>query len=132
MTDDLTDKEKQEIQKALEQVATALANKTPPEKIVKRLVKGGLDQKDAEEIVHRVQRELEEYRHSPEGRQELAKKNLRHMIFGVLWIAGGLLFTAITYSAASPGGKYWVAWGAVVFGLYDFFKGLFGWLKYRD
>ena len=72
---------------------------------------------------------------SSEGKQIMADKCARQMLFGILWVIGGIVVTAVTYNAAasSPtGGRYFVAWGAVLFGIYDFFKGLFGWLKYKD
>ena len=50
------------------------------------------------------------------------------MIFGALWCVGGIVVTAVTYSSAvsSPGGgHYIIAWGAIVFGAVQFFKGLF-------
>jgi len=48
------------------------------------------------------------------------------MVHGALWCGGGLLVTAITYGAAvgSPGGgHYIIAWGAIVFGAVQFFRG---------
>jgi hypothetical protein len=39
---------------------------------------------------------------------------------------GGLIVTAVTYSNASnEGGTYVVAWGAIVFGGYQFIKGIY-------
>jgi len=96
------------------------------------MVKQGVPQEEAERFVYGVQEDLAAFHKTPEGRKALAKRYARHMLFGILWVVAGLLFTAITYSMAKAGGKYWVAWGAVIFGLYDFFKGLFGWLKYRS
>jgi hypothetical protein len=53
---------------------------------------------------------------------------IRNMVVGGIWCVGGILVTVITYSAAasSPtGGRYFVAWGAIIFGAIQFFKGLF-------
>ncbi len=44
--------------------------------------------------------------------------------WGALWCIGGIAVTAITYSKAAPGGTYIVAWGAILFGAIQFFKGL--------
>jgi len=45
---------------------------------------------------------------------------------GALWCIGGLIVTAVSYSAVKDsGGTYIVAWGAVVFGGWQFLKGLF-------
>ncbi len=51
-----------------------------------------------------------------------AKKN---MLYGALWCIGGILVTAVTFSAAGKGGTYVVAWGAIIFGGIQFFRGLF-------
>lgn len=42
----------------------------------------------------------------------------RGLIFGVLWLVGGVLLSLITYSIASrSGGVYFVAYGPVIYGL---------------
>jgi len=48
----------------------------------------------------------------------------RNMFIGGLWCVGGIAVTAITYTAASGGGTYFVAWGAIVFGAIQFIRGL--------
>jgi len=52
----------------------------------------------------------------------------KRMLRGALWCIGGILVTGITYLAASGpgGGTYVVAWGAIVFGAIQFFRGLTG------
>ncbi len=46
------------------------------------------------------------------------------MIFGALWCVGGIVVTVATYRAASGGGAFVVAWGAILFGAIQFFRGL--------
>jgi hypothetical protein len=49
------------------------------------------------------------------------------MISGALWCGGGIIATAIGYSNASSGsggGSYMIFWGAILFGAWDFLKGL--------
>jgi hypothetical protein len=53
----------------------------------------------------------------------------RNMWVGGAWCAGGIAVTAYTYSAASGGGIYVVAWGAIVFGGWQFVKGLIAFLE---
>jgi hypothetical protein len=48
----------------------------------------------------------------------------RNMTVGGLWCGGGIAVTAFTYASASGGGTYVVAWGAIIFGGYQFLKGL--------
>jgi hypothetical protein len=47
----------------------------------------------------------------------------RDMMVGGLWCGGGILVTALTYKAASGGGSYVVAWGAIIFGGIQFLRG---------
>lgn len=58
----------------------------------------------------------------------LAKQYAGKMVSGLLWAIGGTIVTVATYEAASEGGTYFIAWGAIVFGIIDFFRGLFGWM----
>ena len=46
------------------------------------------------------------------------------MAIGATICVIGIVITAATYSAASGGGTYVVAWGAIIFGAVRFFKGL--------
>jgi hypothetical protein len=57
----------------------------------------------------------------------------KNMLFGALWCIGGIIVTAVTYNMASSGGggRYFIAWGPVVFGAFQFFNGLFQFLKAR-
>jgi hypothetical protein len=52
----------------------------------------------------------------------------KSMLYGALWCMGGIAVTATTYLAASGrgGGKYVIAWGAILFGAIQFFRGLSG------
>ena len=60
-----------------------------------------------------------------------ARKNL---LAGVLWCAGGLAFSFITYYFTSAGGRYVVATGAIIWGAVQAVKGLAVMLKtyYRE
>lgn len=52
------------------------------------------------------------------------KKNI---LYGAIWCMGGIIVTALTYQAAADnptGGKYVVAWGAIVFGAIQLIRGL--------
>jgi hypothetical protein len=43
------------------------------------------------------------------------------MLDGALWCGGGILVTFVTYSM---GGPYIIAWGAIIVGAIQFFRGL--------
>jgi len=84
--------------------------------VVQELIAGGLTEEDAAMIV----RETRQSRRK--AKQEEGRKN---MLYGALWCLGGLAVTVFSYqSANSGGGKYVVAWGAVIFGAFQFFQGL--------
>jgi hypothetical protein len=55
---------------------------------------------------------------------EINKESEKAMLYGALWCIGGIIVTVSSYSAASDGGSYTFAWGAILFGAIKFFKGL--------
>jgi hypothetical protein len=55
---------------------------------------------------------------------------VRAMVVGLCVCIAGIVITAVTYSAASNGGHYIVAWGAVLFGGLQFLRGVFEFLKH--
>lgn len=65
---------------------------------------------------------------SPEQRQEMVEHYKKHMIYGLLWFAGGSLITFVTLQS---GNRVIVAWGAILWGIIDFFKGLNGYLTFK-
>lgn len=71
------------------------------------LTNQGLTADDAEIVVNKVSQMIKE------SKKENGKKD---MLYGALWCIGGIVVTAITYSAASGGGTYIVAWGAIFWG----------------
>lgn len=80
------------------------------------LVEQGLREEDAKIVISNLQAQMKE------AKSKAADKN---MLYGALWCIGGLLVTFLTYSAASGGGHYIVAWGAVVWGGWQFLKGVY-------
>ena len=86
------------------------------QQVESQLVEKGLDQAAASIVV----KNLMEAR--SKAINDAAKKN---MIFGSLWLIGGCVVTAVTFAIASGGGgSYIIAWGAIVFGAIQFFRGL--------
>ena len=45
-------------------------------------------------------------------------------LWGFIWLAGGGIVTAVTYSIAAPGGTYFVFYGAMIYGGYRILKGV--------
>lgn len=59
------------------------------------------------------------------GRNLKREEGSRNMVIGGLICLVGIVITVATYSAASEGGgRYVVAWGAIIFGAIRFFRGL--------
>ncbi|MEE8500243.1 MAG: TerB family tellurite resistance protein [Kiloniellales bacterium] len=61
----------------------------------------------------------------------MSDPGVRNMGLGFLWFAGGGLVTLVTYSAASGGGVYVVAYGAIAVGALQFLVGLGQFLFHR-
>lgn len=79
------------------------------------LIENGLRAEDADVVIANLQNQY---------KQEKREAGNKNMLYGALWCVGGLLVTILTYSAASDGGTYVVAWGAVIFGAIQFVQGL--------
>lgn len=63
--------------------------------------------------------------------EEKIMPGTKNMLLGALWAIGGIVVTAVTYSAASEGGIYVVTWGAIVIGGIQFIVGLVQYLGYQ-
>jgi hypothetical protein len=46
------------------------------------------------------------------------------MVRGIFWLTGGSLVTFASFAAATPGGTYWVSWGAIAYGIFQIVTGL--------
>lgn len=78
------------------------------------LLTGGRDQTSAKRVIRRVKIEIENINY------EAAQKD---MMFGALFFFGGLMVTWVTYTMASPGGIYLLAYGPIIYGVFRFVKG---------
>lgn len=109
--------EDQVVEQVYRYAAQQLGAGVAPSQVINELVAGGLTQPDAQLVVRQLRQ------HQTKAKQEAGKKNMLH---GALWCLGGLAVTIFSYqAAASGGGSYVVAWGAVIFGAIQFFQGLF-------
>lgn len=94
-----------------------------PAEIERQLAEKGLDADSAKVVVENLIK--------AKGRAEY-DSSIKNMIYGALWCIGGWAVTAATYSAAANangGGKYVVAWGAILFGGIQFLGGLVTYLR---
>jgi len=104
------------------QVAKSLASGRPAANIAQALIGLGHPANEANDFVARIEVMFRA------ARANAYKRKMRN---GILWAVGGTVVTVWTYTASSQGVTYFVAWGAIVYGIIDFLRGLFGWAKYR-
>jgi len=99
--------------------------------ILKMLKKEGLTPANAQKAYESALSELE---NSDTGPVMLAEKYRKQMNRGLIWAVAGTVITIDSYSVASSsptGGTFYICWGAVLFGIIDFFVGYISWQKYR-
>lgn len=81
--------------------------------------------------VHQDARNISSGYASPEIAEDTGKY-VKKIIFGALWAGGGTIATVASYGSASGGGKYFIFWGAILFGIIDMIIGLSGYLGGKD
>jgi hypothetical protein len=72
-------------------------------------------------IVKMESQPWEQYAHS----QALSNAGKKDLIWGFIVLGIGAGITLGTWTAAAPGGSYWVMWGLIVGGLVGVFRGLY-------
>ena len=115
-------------QAIIRDVALRLAKGKKPDVVTAELVKEGWNRPDAESFVAQVMQARDTYRASPEGRAARRSAAVKNTAIGGVIMLIGLAVTLGTYYSAahSGGGRYTVAWGAVIFGGIQFVRGLIG------
>jgi hypothetical protein len=84
------------------------------------LTENGLDHESAAIVVTNLTRMRSE---------AIGAAGKREMLYGALWCVGGTAVTIGTYAAAFKGGPFIIAFGAIIFGAIQFFRGLVQWLR---
>jgi hypothetical protein len=108
----------QQLQQAYDTAAQQMQAGAASDAIERSLVDHGHDAQIARMVVTDLTAAV------AEAKRRAGRKN---MLYGALWCIGGTAVTAATYQAAassSGGGHYVVAWGAILFGAIQFFRGL--------
>jgi hypothetical protein len=103
-------------------VVQCLSQGKRQDEIIQDLIGQGWTQEQATQTVHQIDVLFRE------ARIGAYKKK---MLYGLFWALGGIVVTVWTYSAASSGGTYFVAWGAILWGCIDIVRGFVGYCKYR-
>ncbi len=89
--------------------AEQLHSGRPASEVEQSLIRTGLSTAEAAVIVAALVR----------VRQDAGRRNMLH---GALWCGGGLLVTLVSFQAGN--GSFVLAWGAILFGAIQFFRGL--------
>jgi hypothetical protein len=95
--------------------AEQMRNGVAPAAIEQDLIARGLDAESASTVVQNLKQA------KAKVLKEAGQKN---MLFGALWCIGGTAVTVLSFASAKPGGSYVLAWGAIIFGAVQFFRGL--------
>jgi hypothetical protein len=88
-----------------------------PSEIEKALTERGMDTEAAASVVGALKEQ------KAFALKETGRKNMLH---GAMWLIGGFFVTVYSYriAANAGGGSYLLAWGAIVFGGIQFFRGV--------
>jgi uncharacterized membrane protein len=97
-------------------IASAIGRGKSRKEVVKILVNSGINPPEAESLVN--------YAVSTH-KAEIRKGAAKQLGVGILLLVIGIVITAATYSMASRGGIYVVAYGPIVFGAISILRGLF-------
>jgi hypothetical protein len=63
-----------------------------------------------------------------EQRADMVSYYKKHMIYGLLMISIGVIIAIASFSSGNRGV---LLYGLIIYGIYDFFKGLNGYITYR-
>ena len=115
-----TDWKKQELSGLFQYAAMELASNKSHKAVEKLLVSRGASLEVAKTIVKDAKYAVKKLRR---------EKYKKRMTRGLLWTIAGVVITCGTYAFAdSFGGKFYLFYGAIIFGFVDFVIGLIGWL----
>ena len=103
---------------AYNHAANLLANGAAPAVVEQDLLSKGLPMESARTIVG----ELVQLKS-----QTMRSAGFKNMLWGAVWCIGGLVVTVVSFGMANGngGGRYVVAWGAVIFGGIQFVRGVY-------
>ena len=108
----------QALERLTDYVVSELCNQVPPRQIADTLAEELEWQRSiAFDFVASVQSQL---------KGAIAGKHRKHLVYGMLWLVGGVIATLATRNAASEGGYYLVFWGAILWGCIEIVRGLGG------
>ena len=99
--------------------------------LIKKLKKREIAEPLAMQIVMYVEQTINQYLWTPEGRKLKIAKYKHKIIYGLSLIIGGAATLISTRNENASHITFFIIIPLFIFGAIPFFKGLFGWLKYR-
>lgn len=99
--------------------------------LIKKLTKRNIPEPLAMQIVMYVEQSISQYLWTPEGQKLKAAKYKQKMVYGLSLIIAGAAILASTRNENASHIMLFIITPLFIFGIIPFFKGLFGWLKYR-
>ena len=112
--------EEEMVREVYEFAAQQMQSGASERQIQDSLIQNGLDQESAMIVVSNLTRMRSE---------AVGAAGKKDMLHGALWCIGGTAVTVVTYSAASNGGPFIIAFGAIIFGAIQFCHGLVRWMR---
>lgn len=116
----------------MESIGEMIGDGSSEDKIVRSFTKQGVPEAKVRAFYAEITRLATEYEQSPEGRKELSKKASNRILYGFLWVVGGIVATSVSYGSASGGGTYSVFYGAIIWGVIDIIRGVIGVSQYSS
>lgn len=98
------------------------------EETIDHLVNEGFNEEVATNIVNNS---LNIVTYKKEDDSDTKSQALKDILFGALWFVGGSVVTIFTYSNAYGGGRYVVAYGAIIFGAIQLIRGLYNYSSHQ-
>ena len=118
---ELSEEEEEEMVREVYEFAAGLMESGASEQEIQcALTDSGLDRESATIVASNLPRMWSE---------AIGAAAKREMLYGALWCIGGTAVTVVTYSLASKGAPFIVAFGAIIFGAIQFFRGLVQWIR---
>ena len=112
--------EEEIVREVYEFAAQQMESGMSDQQIRNSLIENGLDRESAMIVVSNLVKMRSE---------AIGAAARKEMLYGALWCIGGTAVTVGTYSITPNGGPFIIAFGAIIFGVIQFFRGLVQWIR---
>jgi hypothetical protein len=101
---------------AWDTATTMVSSGVAPQTIYEIITSKGIPHQQAKDIISRARTQTD----TTTGEVSDGKQDI---LYGALWLGGGLIITIGTYMMASNGGSYFITYGPVIYGLFRIIRG---------